>query len=109
MAAVIHCYYSIVSSSLVYWLMCILEAVVQKELWPCLHYQYFASVIPNIDMKLAGCGVLMGVVVHLRKITFEGPDFAWRDHVSQDFQHQKMLGAVYSSITLMIKWETRVC
>lgn len=31
-----------------------------------------STVIPNIDMKMAGCGVLMGVVVHLPKITFGG-------------------------------------
>lgn len=43
---------------------------VQKALWPYLYYQYFAPVIPNIDMKLAGCRVLMGVTVHVRKITF---------------------------------------
>lgn len=71
MAAVIHYYYLIVNASLVNRLMCVLGAVVQKELWPCIHYQYFALMIPNTDMKLVGCGVLMGVV-HLRKITFGG-------------------------------------
>lgn len=70
MDAVIHYYCLIVSTSLVSWLMCVLEAVVQKELCPCLHYRYFAPIVPNIDLELAGCGVLMGVTGHLRKITF---------------------------------------
>lgn len=72
MAAVTHHYYLIVRASLVNRLVCVLEAVVQKELWPWVHYQHFAPVIPNIDMKMAGCGVLMGVVVHPPKITFGG-------------------------------------
>lgn len=69
-AAVTLYYCLIVSTSFVNWLICVLYVVVQTELWACIHYQYFAPVILNIDMKLVGCRVLVGVVVQQHKITF---------------------------------------
>ena len=66
-------------------------------------------------MKMAGCGVLMGVMVHLSKITLG------RVSLGEIMFHerlptrapkggcQKLPGAMYGCITLTIKWETREC
>lgn len=40
----------------------------QKKPWAYAHYQHFAPTILNIDIKLAGSGVLVFVVQH--KIVF---------------------------------------